>query len=133
MEHNEKMPQLNARQSAELTRILLGIDGEKRNIMDDLTETEKQIKAFKEKDKKKAEANIEDMLADFHLFEWQLMYYLHQPLSELRSWPYQYFMKIYKDLAYCTGAKDYDKNRHSQKPDKSAFKSEFGDVYNKQV
>lgn len=103
--------------------------------MDKLTETQKKILEHKKKNQKKKEKNLEkaidDMLQDFHIIEGQLMHYLHQPLSEMRKWPYQYFMAQYRDLPYSTGAKEYDKNRNSKTPDKKGFKKEFGDVYNK--
>jgi hypothetical protein len=58
-----------------------------------------------------------------------MMATLHQPLSEMRKWPYKYFMEQYKDLAYITGAKEYSKDRHSQTPDKKTFKKEFKEAY----
>lgn len=134
MECNEKPPRLNPRQSKEFMRILLGQENEKKNenLMDKLTETQKKILEFKKKNKKKdVEKQVDDMLQDFHIIEGQMMHFLNQPLSEMRKWPYQYFMMVYKDLAYCTGSKEYQKNRNSQSPDKKSFKKEFGDVYNK--
>lgn len=130
LECNEELPTLNDRQQNEFLRILLGQDEEKPQVIDQLTETQKKIKAHKEK-QKKVEDEKQSMLDDFHIIEGQMMHFLHQPLSELRSWPYRYFLQVYKDLAICTGAKEYDKNRNSTKPDKAGFKKEFWSVYNK--
>lgn len=132
LECNDELPKLNARQQQEFLRILLGWEQETPKVIDQLTETQKKINDFKKKkDPKKDKEEVEDMLQDFHIIEWQMMHFLHQPLHVLRSWPYRYFMDVYKDLAYCTGAKEYDKNRNSQKPDKKGFKQEFGGMYNK--
>lgn len=134
MEYNEKPPRLNPRQSKEFMRILLWQENEKKNedLMEKMTETQKKILAFKKKNKpKKLEKQVDDMLQDFHIIEGQMMHFLHQPLSEMRKWPYQYFMMVYKDLAYCTGAKEYDKTRNSKTPDKKTFKKEFWNLYNK--
>lgn len=60
-----------------------------------------------------------------------MMHHLHQSLSEMRSWPYRYFMSQYEDLPITIGTKDYDKHRNSKTPDKRAFKKEFGDLYGK--
>lgn len=43
----------------------------------------------------------------------------------MRSWPYKYFIALYKDMGICTGAKEYDKDRNSTEPDKKAIKKEF--------
>lgn len=130
LEHNDEIPKLNARQSTELMRILFGGKPEEKTVFDALTDTQKQIEAHKSKSKKKeAGKDIDEMLQDFHIIEGQMMHYLHQPLSELRRWPYLYFMKIYRDLPYCTGAKEYEKNRNSQSPDKAEFKKEFRESY----
>lgn len=129
-ECNDELPKLNARQQQEFLRILFGWEEDKPKVIDQLTDTQKKINDFKKK-QKKIEEEKEDMLHDFHIIEGQMMHFLNQPLSELRSWPYRYFMDVYKDLAYCTGAKEYDKNRNSTKPDKAGFKKEFGSQYNK--
>lgn len=135
-EFNEKAPQLNPRQSREFMRIMLWQENKEKNedLMDKLTETQKKILMFKKSkktDQEKVEKQIDDMLRDFHIIEWQVMHYLHQQLSEVRKWPYQYFMRQYKDLPYTTGQKEYEKNRNSTDPDKKWFKKEFWDVYNK--
>jgi len=70
--------------------------------MDKMTDTQKKIQAFKNKQKKDPKKEVEDMLDDFHIIEGQMMHYLKQHLSEMRKWPYQYFMKQYKDLPYTT-------------------------------
>lgn len=130
LECNDQLPKLNERQKKEFVRIVFWWEEEKTEIMDHLTETQKKINAHKEK-KKQAdlEKAMDDMLDDWHIIEWQMMHFLNQPLSEMRKWPYTYFIQLYKDLAYCTGAKDYEKNRNSKAPDKKAFKKEFGDMY----
>lgn len=132
LEFNEILPKLNERQSKEFMRILFWWDPEQKDLMDKLTETQKKIQEHKKKQKKEnVEKDLEEMLQDFHIIEGQMMATLHQPLSEMRKWPYLYFMKQYKDLAYITGAKEYSKDRHSKAPDKKAFKKEFWDVFNK--
>lgn len=40
-------------------------------------------------------------------------------------------MDLYKDLWVCNGTKDYEKNRHSNMPDKAYFRKEFGDQFKK--
>jgi hypothetical protein len=73
--------------------------------LDKLTETQRKIEEYKKKNKKLVKdpkKEMEKMLDDFHIIEGQLMHFLHQPLSEMRKWPYKYFMKQYKDLAYST-------------------------------
>lgn len=101
--------------------------------MDQLTETQKRINDFKkkngEKTAEKLAKDLEDILEDWHIIEGQMMHFLGQPLSEMRKWPYRYFMDMYKDLAICTGAKEYEKGRRSKGPDKKAFKKEFGGMY----
>lgn len=133
LECNDKLPKLNKRQSQEFVRILLWGKEEKKEIIETLTETQKKIQAYKNKQKKEKDLDeaMDQMLQDFHIIEGQMMHFLHQPLSEMRKWPYKYFMQVYKDLWYCTWAKEYEKNRNSKAPDKKAFKKEFGDVYNK--
>ena len=85
-----------------------------------------KIKAYKEKQNiKKSINDLEKMLEDWHIIEGQIMHFMKQPLSEIRRRPYQYFIKIYKDLPYCTLAKEYEKARNSQSPDKHSFKKEF--------
>ena len=94
--------------------------------MDQMTDTQKKIEAFKKKQKPKDHSkDLEEMLQDFHIIEGQMMATLHQQLSEMRKWPYKYFMKQYEDLAYITGAKEYSKDRNSKAPDKKQFKKEF--------
>lgn len=127
-ECNEEMPLLNQRQSKEFVRILFGQEEEKVDI---LTETQKKIQAHKNKNKRTVKDDLVDILKDWHLIEWKMMYHLHQPLSEMRKWPYRYFMSQYEDLPITIGTKDYDKHRNSKKPDKRAFKKEFGDLYTK--
>lgn len=130
LECNEQLPKLNERQRKEFVRIIFWGQEEKKEILDHLTETQKKLNAHKEKKKKKdLEKQVDDMLEDWHVLEGQMMHFLHQPLSEMRKWPYKYFMQVYKDLPYCTGAKEYEKNRNSKAPDKKAFKKEFGDFY----
>lgn len=136
LECNDEIPKINERQSKEFMRILLKWEEEKSdNFAKALTETQKQINIFKEKDKeknkKKVAGDINDMLRDFHLIEGQMMHHLGQPLQEMRSWPYSYFMDLYNDLPIINGTKEYDKNRHSKTPDKKAFKKEFGNLYDK--
>ena len=131
-ECNEELPTLNERQQKEFLRIIFWGEIEKQEVIEQLTETQKKIqdaKKSKKTDKQKNE--VDDMLHDWHIIEWQMMHFLHQPLSEMRKRPYRYFMETYKDMAICTGAKEYNKNRNSQIPDKKWFKSEFGDMYNK--
>jgi len=133
MEFNDQAPLLNTRQSREFMRILLWQENEWKNedLMDKMTDTQKKIQAFKNKQKKDPKKEVEDMLDDFHIIEGQMMHYLKQHLSEMRKWPYQYFMKQYKDLPYTTWQKEYEKNRNSKSPDKKWFKKEFLDFYNK--
>jgi len=135
-EFNNQAPILNPRQSREFMRILLWQENEEKNenLMDKLTETQKKILAFKKKKKPKekdAEKEIDEMLEDFNIIEGQMMHFLNQPLSEMRKWPYQYFMRQYKDLAYSTGQKEYEKDRNSERKKKKWFKKEFWDNYNK--
>ena len=59
---------------------------------------------------------------EYHIIEGQIMHYLHQPLSEIREWSYRYFLLVYEDLSIILWAKEYDKNRKSDKPDKQAIK-----------
>lgn len=67
--------------------------------MDKLTETQKKIQAHKNKNKEKQqEQELEEMLEDWHIIEGQMMHLLGQPLSEMRKWPYRYFMRVYQDL-----------------------------------
>lgn len=131
LECNDELPKLNARQSKEFVRILFGGPEEKKEIIENLTETQKKINDFKKKNWKieDVKKEVENMLQDFHIIEGQMMHFLKQPLSEMRKWPYKYFMQVYKDLAYCTGAKEYEKNRNSKAPDKKAFKKEFWSLY----
>lgn len=133
MECNETLPKLNLRQGREFMRIILWWEEEKKTIMDQLTETQKRINDFKkkngEKTAEKLAKDLEDILEDWHIIEGQMMHFLGQPLSEMRKWPYRYFMDMYKDLAICTGAKEYEKGRRSKGPDKKAFKKEFGGMY----
>lgn len=133
LECNDTLPSLNDRQKKEFVRILMWWKQEDTpNLIDQLTETEKKIKAQKEKKKReKVEQEIDDFLRDWHIIEWQMMHVFHQSLAEMRSWPYKYFMELYKDMGICTGAKEYDKDRNSTEPDKKAIKKEFGDLYNK--
>ncbi len=134
-ECNEELPRLNPRQVEELTRILLGGKEKKKDIVAELTETQKKINAHKAKnnpkEEKKTQDKLDDMLEDWHIIEGQMMHYMRQPLSEMRKWPYKYFMKIYNDMWYCTGAKEYKPNRNSDKPDKAGIKKEFGTMYKK--
>lgn len=132
-ECNEVLPKLNLRQGREFMRIILWWEEEKKGIMETLTETQKKLNDYRKKNGKdtaeKIEKQLEDILEDWHIIEGQMMHFLCQPLSEMRKWPYKYFMQVYKDLAYCTGAKEYEKGRNSKKPDKKAFKKEFGGMY----
>lgn len=132
LEANSELPKLNPRQSKEFIRIIFGGEEQKKDLMDQLTETQKKIQAHKnKKTEKNQEEELESMMEDWHIIEGQMMHFLGQPLSEMRKWPYRYFMQVYKDLAYCTGAKEYQKNRNSQKPDKKAFQKELGHLYDK--
>lgn len=133
LECNDESPKLNERQTEAFLTILQWWEIKKKNIIDSLTETQKKINQFKKTNEKKRDYAKEqnDMLSDFHIIEWQLMHFLNQPLSELRKWPYNYFIQMFKDLAYCTWAKEYQKNRNSQSPDKKWFKKEFPNAYNK--
>jgi hypothetical protein len=54
-----------------------------------------------------------------------MSHHLHNSISEMRKWPYQYFFNIYNDLPYILGAKEYDENRNSSTPDKKKFKEEL--------
>lgn len=131
LECNEELPQLNERQQTEFLRILMWGEEEKKSVMEQLTETQKKIRAYKKKQEQKSaiDNKVDEYLKDWHLIEWQMMHTLHQPLSELRKRPYRYFMELYKDLAIITGAKKYDPHRNSQKPDKKGFKREFANAF----
>lgn len=130
LECNEELPKLNNRQKENFVRIVFGGQEEKKQLLETLTDTQKKIQEHQKKQKAdKAKQDVDDMLEDWHIIEWQMMHFTNQPLSEMRKWPYKYFMSIYKDLAYCTGSKEYEKGRNSKSPDKKAFKQEFGDFY----
>ena len=107
LKYNKELPKLNKRQLENFIEILINWE---INIF------KKTIKTTK---------NDNNFLEDFHIIEWQIMSFLHQSRSEIRSWNYQYFIKIYEDLAICTWNKDYDKNRKSENPDKEKLKNIF--------
>lgn len=71
LECNETLPSLNDRQRKEFVRILLGGQQEETpSLIDQLTETQKKIKAHKEKQKQeKAEKEVDDFLQDWHIIE----------------------------------------------------------------
>lgn len=134
LECNEEIPTLNHRQLMEFMRIIMWWEEEKKDVMDKLTETQRKIeesrnKMKKEKQIKKEKQKIEEFLSDWHIIEWQMMYTLHQSLSEMRKWSYKYFMDQYKDLWIVIWAKEYNKTRNSKTPDKSSFKKEFWNFY----
>ena len=86
-------------------------------------------------DAKKNKSNDEkqgkdDILKEFHILEGSVMVSLHQPLSEIRSWTLEYFMKIVDDLDVILGQKKLKDKRNANKPDRGKLKSVCGDFYN---
>jgi len=129
LEHNEKLPTLNDRQLSELMKIVFWIEEEDE---EELTEVQKKIREHKEiaQEKKKKKKGTDRPLQDFHVIEGQIMHFLNQSRTEIRSWTYKYFIEIYKDMMYCTWSKEYNKDRNNQSPDKKAFRQEFGSSFN---
>lgn len=114
LEFNKEIPHLNKRQMNNFINILAWNE----NILLNNLQKKKQIE-----DKNK------DILKDWHILEWSIMFHLKQPLSEIRSWPIKYFFEIIKDLPIITWNKEYTPGRNSQKPDKKGFKKELNEFY----
>lgn len=132
-EFNTEIPKINKRQQENLLKILFNDPEEEKDILKELTETQKRIKEYKDKKKSKkqsTEQNIEKILADFHITEWQMCHYTHNSVNDMRKWPYQYFFNMYNDIPIIIWTKEYDEHRNSNKPDKKKFKDELSNFYN---
>lgn len=69
-------------------------------------------------------------LEHFFIIEWIVMKWLWQTRSEIRSWEYLYFMKIYNALDVIWWWKKYEEYKNHNKPDKKAFKKLEKDLLN---
>ena len=59
----------------------------------------------------------------FFILEWKIMLALHQSRSEIRSWEFPYFMKMYDWMWVVTGDEKYDDYKNKQMPDKKGIKN----------
>lgn len=58
----------------------------------------------------------------FYVLEWIMMRVLHQSRTELRTWNFKYFIKMYETLDVVCWNKAYDDFRNHDKPDKKGLK-----------
>lgn len=108
LEYNKKIPNLNERQTIELTKFLFWWE----NLMDTL-----------KKDDKK------DKIRDFHITIWRICKELWIDYFSVLNMSFEDFRKICDDLMIILWHEKYDKNRKNNTSDLNALKKDFKNYY----